>query len=143
MSSCFRCCGNLRLVMEKVEIGNICFLFGISEIVFTEMFIELSYMFHMNFVSIAEFGRLPGQHKRYVFFFLGGGGKIFKNPLLRNRKWDARETLHTYLLLKGLQKLCFYCRSSFTFVAMATYSFHRLTLGKVELYNFCCLTEDI
>ena len=30
-----------------------------------------------------------------------------------------------------------------TLVAMATYSSHRLIMGKVEIDSFCCLTGDI
>ena len=46
-------------------------------------------MIHMNFVQIAEFDWLPWQHKGLVF------KKIFKNLLLRSRKRDEAETLHT------------------------------------------------
>ena len=43
----------------------------------------------MNFVQIAEFDWLPWQHKGQMF------EKIFRNLLLRNRKEDEAETLHT------------------------------------------------
>ena len=44
-------------------------------------------MIHMNFVQIAEYDWL--QHKGLFF------ENIFKNLLLRNRKGDEAETLHT------------------------------------------------
>ena len=37
----------------------------------------------------------------------------------------------------------FYSRRIRTLVTMATYSSHRLIMGKVEIDNFCCLTGDI
>ena len=37
----------------------------------------------------------------------------------------------------------FYCGRIRTLVAMATYSFHRLIMGKLEIDSFCCLTGDI
>ena len=36
----------------------------------------------------------------------------------------------------------FYSSRIRTLVAMATYSFHRLLMGKVEIGNFCCLIGD-
>ena len=37
----------------------------------------------------------------------------------------------------------FYCNRIRTLVAMATYSSHRLTMGKEEIDNFFCLNGDI
>ena len=37
---------------------------------------------------------------------------------------------------RGNQKLCFYSGRIRTLVAMATYSSHRLIMGKVEICNF-------
>ena len=37
----------------------------------------------------------------------------------------------------------FYSGRIRTLVAMATYSFHRLIMGKVEICNFFCLNGDI
>ena len=37
----------------------------------------------------------------------------------------------------ALHKLCFYSGRIRTLVAMATYSSHRLIMGKVEIDNFC------
>ena len=46
---------------------------------------------------------------------------------------DEAETLHTGIGHCLLPKLCFY---SGTLVAMATYSFHRPIMGKVEIGNY-------
>ena len=44
----------------------------------------------------------------------------------------------------SLLKSCvFYSGQIRTLVAMATYSSHRLIMGKVEVYNFFCLIGDI
>ena len=37
----------------------------------------------------------------------------------------------------------FYCRCPSAFVAMATYSFHRLIMGKMEIGVYFCITADI
>ena len=43
----------------------------------------------------------------------------------------------------ALYKSCvFYSRRKRTLVAMATYSFNRLIMGKVEIGNFYCLIGD-
>ena len=68
----------------------------------------------------------------YVFFFL-----------LRNCKEDEAETWHTCIGHWPIQKLCFYSSRIRTLVAMATYSSHRLIMGKLEIDSFCCLTGDI
>ena len=76
-----------------MEVGNICFLFGISEIVFIEMFIERAYMFHMNFVQIADFGWLTGQHKGYVFW--GKNKKTFSGTV---NGMQGKFYIHIYYL---------------------------------------------
>ena len=44
----------------------------------------------------------------------------------------------------SLYKNCvFYSGRIRTLVAMATYSAHRLIMGKGEIDSFCCLTRDI
>ena len=55
---------------------------------------------------------------------------------------DEAETWHTCIGHCPLQKLCFYYSRIRTLVAMATYSFHRLIMGKVEIGNFYCLIGD-
>ena len=55
---------------------------------------------------------------------------------------DEGETWHTCIGHCPLQKLCFYSGRIRTLVAMATYSFHRLIKGKVEIGNFYCLIGD-
>ena len=62
--------------------------------------------------------------------------------LLRNRKEDEAETWHTCTGHCPLQKLCFYSSRMRTLVAITTYSFNRLIMGKVEIGNFYCLIGD-
>ena len=57
-----------RLIMGKVEICKFFFcLNGYIWIFFTEMFIELSSMFHMTFVQIGVFDWLSGWQKGSIF----------------------------------------------------------------------------
>ena len=67
---------------------------------------------------------------------------MFKILLLRNRKEDEAETWHTCIGHCPLQKLCVYSGRIRTLVAMATYSFHRLIMGKVEIGNLYSLIGD-
>ena len=86
----------------------------------------------MTFVQIGEFDWLSGQQKWSIFV------KMFKNLLLRNHIGDEDKNWHTCLGHKPLHKLCFFYSSRIrTLVAMATYSSHRLIMGKVEIDNFC------
>ena len=101
------------------------------------MFIEKSSTFHLTFVQIGEFDWLSVRQKGSIFV------KMFKNLLLRNHKGDEAEPWHTCLGHQPLQKLCFYSGRIRTLVAMATYSSHRLIMGKLEIDSFCCLTGDI
>ena len=68
--------------------------------------------------------------------------KMFKKFLLRNYKGDEAETWHT-CLGHSLYKICVFFGRIRTLVAMATFSSHRLIMGKVEIDSFCCLTGDI
>ena len=68
--------------------------------------------------------------------------KKIKILLLRNHKADEAETWHTCIGHCPLQKLCFYSGRIRTLVAMGTYSFYRLIMGKVEIGNFYCLIGD-
>ena len=55
---------------------------------------------------------------------------------------DEAETWHTGIGHCPLPKLCFYSGWIRTLVAMATYSFHRLIMGKVEIGKFYYLIGD-
>ena len=55
---------------------------------------------------------------------------------------DDAETWHTCIRHCHLLKLCFYSGRIRTLVAMATYSFHRLIMGKVKIGKFYCLIGD-
>ena len=127
-----------RLKMGKVDICNFFFLNGDIWNFFTEMFIGSSSMFHITFVQIGVLDWLSGRQKGSIFV------KMFKNLLLRNHKEDGTETWHTCLGHYPLQKLCFFYFGRIrTLVAMATQSFHRLIMGKVEIDNFCQVIWDI
>ena len=55
---------------------------------------------------------------------------------------DEAETWHTCLGHKPLQKLCFFYSGWIkTLVAMATYSSHRLIMGKEEIDSFCLIGD--
>ena len=87
--------------MGKVEISKF-FLsqWRYLDFFFTEMFIELSFTFHMTFVQIGVFDWLSGRQKGSIF------EKTFKN-LLRNHMEHVAETWHTCLGHYPPQKLCF------------------------------------
>ena len=51
--------------------------------------------------------------------------------------------LHTKHLQVGERKVIFYSGRIRTLVALATYSFHRLIMEKVEIDNFCRVIGDI
>ena len=61
--------------------------------------------------------------------------KKIKILLLRNRKENEAETWHTCIAL--YKSYVFYSGRIRTLVAMATYSFHRLIIGKVGKELFC------
>ena len=92
----------------------------------------------MIFVQIGEFDWLPGWQKGSIFV------KMFKNLLLRNQMGDEAKTWHTCLKDISLYINCvFYSGLIRTLVAMATYSSHRLIMGKVEIDNFCQVIGNI
>ena len=69
---------------------------------FTEMFIELSSMFHITFVQIGVFDWLSGRQKASIFI------KMFKNLLLRNHMEDEAETWHTCFRTLPFTKVMFF-----------------------------------
>ena len=87
----------------------------------------------MTFVQIGEFDWLSGRQKGSIFV------KMFKNLLLRNHK-GMKLKLGIHAEYIRLYKSCvFYSGRIRTLVAMATYSSHRLIMGKEEIDNFFCL----
>ena len=70
---------------------------------------------------------------------------IFKWHLLWSHETDSCQISHTTSIGQGSKKLCFFfCSNRLrTLVAMTTYSFHWLIMGKVEIGIYCCLTADI
>ena len=97
-------------------------------------------MFHVTYVQIGEFDWLLGRQKGSIFV------KMFKILLLRYHKGDEAETNGIHAKDISLCISCvffFYSGQIRTLVVMATYSSHRLIMGKVEIDSFCCLTGDI
>ena len=68
---------------------------------------------------------------------------MFKNLLSETiRRMKLKLGIHAKDI--SLYKSCvFYSGLIRTLVAMATYSSHRLIMGKLEIDSFCCLTGDI
>ena len=88
----------------------------------------------MTFVQIGEFDWLSGRQKGLILV------KMFKNLLLRNHIGDEgmKPKLGIHAKDISLYISCvFYSGRIRTLVAMATYSSHRLIMGKVEIDNIC------
>ena len=70
--------------------------------------------------------------------------KILINLLLRSYKGGINLNLLRIVHNISLNKITvFYCRCWSTLVAMATYSFHWFTMGKVKIEIYCYLIADI
>ena len=65
--------------------------------------------------------------------------KNFSSEAMRGMKLKLCRNDHNI----SLYKKCFYCRCSCTFVAMVTYSFYRLIMGKVKVDLYFYLIADI
>ena len=91
----------------------------------------------MTFVQIGVFDWLSGRQKGSIFviFF-----KIFFSETIRRMKPNLGILAKDITLYKGY---VFYFSRIRTLVAMATLSFHRLIMGKVEIDNFCQVIWDI
>ena len=115
-----------RLTMGKVEIESFCCLTG--DIRFFHRYVYLVVLVHVSydFCPNCLITLVDGVSQRVNF------RKILKILLLRNRKEDEAETWHTCIGHRPLQKICFYSCRIRTLVAMATYSFDRLIIGRVE-----------
>ena len=69
---------------------------------------------------------------------------IFKRHLLWSREADSFHISHIAYIGRGNEKMCFFYSNRIrTLVAMATYSSHRLIMGKEEIDIFFCLIGDI
>ena len=68
---------------------------------------------------------------------------IFKRHLLCGHEADSFHISHIASIGRGNEKLCFCSNRIRTLVAMATYSSHRLIMGKEEIDNCFCLIGDI
>ena len=90
-------------------------------------------MFHATFVQIALFDWSTGRHKGLIF---EKKSKFFFSEIVRRMKLKLGILAKDIALYKSY---VFYSGRIRTLVAMATYSFHRLIMGKVEIGNFYCL----
>ena len=82
-------------------------------------------MFQMTFILIAYFDWLLGPRKGQIL------KRIFKNILLRNCLLNEADITYMFLALASTKNV--FCSSQIrTLVAMATFSFHRLIMGKSE-----------
>ena len=68
---------------------------------------------------------------------------IFKQHLLRSREANSFHISHVASIGRGMKSCVFYSNRIRTLVAMATYSSHRLIMGKEEIDIFFCLIGDI
>ena len=85
----------------------------------------------MTFVQIGEFEWLSGHQKGLIFV------KMFK-VFFSETIWGMKPNLGIHAKDISLYISCvFYSGQIRTLVAMATYSSHRLIMGKVEIDNFC------
>ena len=104
---------------------------------FTEMFLEWSSTNHMNFVQLLN---LIGCHGNWNAKFAKKYSKILSSEAIRGMKLKLCRNVHNISLYK---KYVFYCHCSCAFVAMPTYNFHRLIMGKVKVGLYLYLTVDI
>ena len=66
--------------------------------------------------------------------------KSSSSEAIRGMKLKLCRNVHNISLYKNY---VFYCRCSCAFIAMATYNFHRLIMGKVKVGLYFYLTADI
>ena len=93
----------------------------------------------MTFVQIGDFDWLLGWPQKGSIFV-----KMFKNLLLRNHIYGMKPKLGIHAKdISFFISFVFYSGRLRTLVAMATYSSHRLIIGKVEIDNFCQVIWDI
>ena len=97
----------------------------------------------MTFVKISEFDWLLGWQKGSIFV------KMFKHLLniffsetIQLQGMKPKLGIHAKDISHYISCV-FYSSRIRTLVAMATYSSHRLIMGKVEIDNFCQVIGDI
>ena len=96
-------------------------------------------MFQMTFILIAYFDWLLGPQKGQIF------GKKKSLEIFSETVCFMKLILCIHVPGISLyKKKFFFCSSQIrTLVAMATFSFHRLIMGKVKICYFCSLIGDI
>ena len=101
------------------------------------MFIEKSSTIHVTFVLILYFDWLQGPH-------IGQNFEKHSKILFSETVKGIKPILCIHVPDNGLYIICvFYSRRIRTLVAMATYSFHRLIIRKVEIGYFSAKIADI
>ena len=135
------CCGNYNchwLIMGKVEIGIYCYL---TTDILTKVLQKCSLSSPLPTIWILfKLLCLIGCHGNRNAKFAKKYSKIFSSEALRGMKLKFCRNVHKISLYKNY---VFYCRCSCAFVAMATYSFHRLTMRKVKVGFYFYLTTVI
>ena len=92
----------------------------------------------MTFVQIGEFDWLSRRQKGPIFVKMF---KIFFSETIKGMK--PKLGIHAKDISLCISCVFFYSGRIRTLVAMATYSSHRLIMGKVEIDNLCQVIGDI
>ena len=83
---------------------------------------------------------LIGCHGNQKAKFAGGGGEIIFSEAIRGTKLKLCRNIHNFSLYKSY---VFYCCCLCTFVAMATWSFYWLIMGKVQVGLFIAISLQV
>ena len=138
---CFHYYGNFcfhRLIMGKVETG-ICFCVtaDILKKVLQKFFwgrpLPTIWILCKSLILIGCHGNRKAKFSKKIF-------KIFFSEAIRGMKLKLCINVHNISLYINY---IFYCRCPCAFTAMATWSFHILTMGKVEIGICFFVTADI
>ena len=121
-----------RLIMGKVEIDNFIFGFVLQKCLLS---IPLRFIRLLS-KSVNLIGCRAAKRVNFCKKCL----KIFFSETIRGK--EPKLCIHAKDISLYISYV-FYSGRIRTLVAMATYSSHRHTMGKVENNSFCCLTGDI
>ena len=89
---------------------------------------------------VSKLLNLIGHHGNRNGKFSKKYSKIFSSEIVREMKLKLCNHVHD---ISFYIEYVFYCCCRCTFLAMATKSFHRLIMGKVEIGIYFCVTGDI
>ena len=125
-----------RLIMGKVEIDIYCYL---TADILTKVLQKCSLISPLPTIwNLSKPLNLIGCHGNQNAKFAKIYWKVFFSEAIRGMKLKLCRNVHNISFYK---MYVFYCRCLCAFVTMATYSFHRLIMGKVKvgLYHFVLL----